>query len=96
MHDVGCGFAVFSAGFATDYFGGRDVRADIVPARKRGVAAERRRFAGEVGENFLGDIFGEMRIAANATNGDGINETEVTLDEFGERVFRAILNIAAE
>ena len=48
------------------------------------MASERRGFAREIDENFLGNVLGELGITANPTQRDGIDEREVMLHQPGE------------
>ncbi len=44
-------------------------------------------FAGEIAENGLGDVFGQGGIVGQLTQGGGIDEVEVALDQFSEGRF---------
>lgn len=57
------------------------------PAGENDFFRKGRRFAGEVGEDELGDVLREVRIASGLPNGGGIDEREVASDEFSERGF---------
>ena len=72
------------------------MRADIQPAGERRPSAQRRRLAGEVGENLLGDILGELGVTSDASQSDRINEPQTKTHQGGEGVFVAILNVAVQ
>ena len=50
----------------------------------------------EVNEDFLRDVLGQMGVTADAPQSDGINERDVTPDEFGEGSLRVIFDVGAE
>jgi hypothetical protein len=66
------------------------------PAGERRPAAERGGLAGERGEHLLGDILGELGVAADAPECDGVDEAEMPVDELGEGAFRASGDVLME
>ena len=62
-----------------------DKSVPMQPAAEHGLALERAGFAREIGEHGLDNVLGEVRVAAGAPERDGINEIDVTADEFPKR-----------
>lgn len=84
--------SVFRAG---DFAGG-EISTGIEPAAEVGAAGERRGFAREIDEDALGGIMGQVSIAGNLAESDGINEIDVPADQFGEGFFGTSLGVVAK
>ena len=67
----------------------------IEPRADDGVVRETRGVEGEIEEGGLGDFFGELR-RANLPERGGMDEIDVTADEFGEGVFGVVVGVARE
>ena len=71
------------------------MRDPVEPRGQNGVRCQAVRVAGETKEGGLGDLLGELGRADLAQRG-GINEVEMTTDDFGERVFRLFPGVTRE
>jgi uncharacterized membrane protein len=88
-------FAGLAAGFAADEIDGGAAGDDVEPRGERLAGREIAGATGEVEEDGLGDVFGEVRWADLAARG-GINEIEMAGDELGEGSLVAGAGVALE
>ena len=82
--------------FAADEIGGGVARGGVEPRVDGGMAGERCGFLRGAGEDVLGDFFGAVGVAGNATEGGGVNEREVAADELAESFFGPGGGVGAE
>lgn len=96
VHGLGRRFPMLAPLLAANEIGRCELGRDVKPASERGVVKEVGRFSCKGGEDSLRDVFGEMRIAADATQRAGIDERDVEPHEFGKSGFRTLFDVIAE
>ena len=72
---------------------GDEAAVPMQPAAELDVRREVGRFAGQIGENGLNDVFGAMSVAGGAADRDGIDEIDVPFDEFAKGCFGPLLRV---
>ncbi len=77
-------------------FCGFKARARIEPARQRSVPEQARRLARQVSENGLGHVLGRRPVAIHLTQRGGIDQPEVSPDQFGERRFGSVPHLLSQ
>jgi len=70
-------FADLTALFAANHVRRDKASVPVQPAAQKFHAPQRRRFAGEIRKNGLGDVLGKTEIPSNAADSDGIDEVDV-------------------
>ena len=97
MH--GLTFPVVATLLGAQVFGNGVTAAAIKPAHNRAVflqlARQRGCLAGQIGENTLGDLLGDVG-GANLSQHGGINQVGVTRDDFPKSRLRSLAGIFAE
>ena len=88
-------FAGGAASLAADHIDGGAAGDDVEPGGERLDGGEFLRVAGEVEEDGLRDVFGELGRADLAAGG-GVDEVDVAGDEFGEGGLRIFAGVAGE
>ena len=89
-------FAVAAALFGATGVGGDKPGAGIKPATQRRVPQKFCRLAGEIGEDRLGHVFGQMRVVIDLPHGRRIHEIDVPGDQFRKRGFGLVVHITLE
>lgn len=83
VHLCGLAFVSFSASLFSQGVGGGVARGEEKPCAQDRFAAECAGFAGEVDEDRLRDILGEM-VIAHLAEGSGVDQVDVPGDQRGE------------
>ncbi len=89
-------FPFLAAVFGAKGFQGGVASMAVQPAAEDGAVRERMSFAGEVGEDQLRHILGQMDIAAGHPPGGGIDQGKVALDQFPKGRLGALANVLGE
>lgn len=95
-HEVGLSFASLTATLAAHAVGRDETRADEQPARERAPASEGGRLFGQIGEDELGHIPSQVHISVHLTEGGGIDQIQVSIDQLRERGAPGMLEVVFE
>ena len=96
VHGLGLLLVGSAALRGTHRLGRGEPGAGVEPAGEGLAAQERCGFARQVGEDALGHVIGKVPVAPDAPQGGKVHHVEVPAHEFGERFFRAILEVPAQ
>src|SRR5688572_23170510 len=72
------------------------MRARVKPSRERGPVDEDPTLSREIDEDLLRHVFGQMSVAADASQRDRVNKPEVALHQRGECGLGTLLNVASQ
>jgi len=96
VHGDGLPFTGLTAALAAQGFGGDETGVTVQPAAEPDFAGKTFGEAREVNEDGLGDVLGEVGVAADEADGGGIDEIEVAGGEFAKGGFRAVVGVIRE
>lgn len=90
VHFHGSVFTGAATAFGPDGFGSGEAGMAVQPAAEEDIIGESRGFAGKVGEDDLGDVLREVGVACCHAAGGGVDQGDVTLDEFAKGLLGAV------
>ncbi len=92
VHGGGLEFALVTATFTAHERGGDMAGIAMKPAAQGRISGQRVGLLREVKKNGLGDVLGAMRVTAHETEGGGINQIQITSEDFAKGRFGAVFN----
>lgn len=96
VHGNGGLLASLTATLGADGLRRGEAGVPIEPAAERGDVGRRASLAGQIGEDGLGDILDQVRVAAHQPQRGGIDQVDVALHQLTEGLLGAALGILAQ